>query len=98
VALNEAGELSVSLSVRRVRGAEPCLTVAPADAKLVVSLAEALEEARRILRNRRRSYRKCHFCSEKTPPEWGERTETGDGQTADFVCHGCMSKELDVVF
>lgn len=98
VALGETGELYVSRSAYRVPGPEPILFVEPSGTKLVASREEALEEARRILRNRRRSYRRCHFCREKTPPEWGERDGFGDEHGSYFVCHGCMSKELGVVF
>ncbi len=98
IALDEAGALSVSRAVRRVTGPSPCLVVEPTGTRLVASREEALQEARRILRNRRRSYRRCHFCGEKTPPEWGERAVVDDDGVEHFVCHGCMSKELGVVF
>jgi len=53
-------------------------------------LERAIEAARRA---RERSLRPCVFCGKPTPPEHGERdTERG------FVCHGCMSTHLGVVF
>jgi hypothetical protein len=98
ISVNDAGELCVSRSVRSVRGAPPHLEVAPIGSKLVGSRDEAIKEARRILRIRRRSYRRCYFCGERTPPEWGERDACGDDQGSHFVCHGCISTELGLVF
>jgi len=44
-------------------------------------------------RARRRSIRPCAFCGDPTPPEHGERDDEHG-----FVCHGCMSGHLGVVF
>jgi hypothetical protein len=98
IAVNGDGRLFVGRPIRRVTGPAPELSVKPAASMPVSTREAALDEIQRIIRNRRRSFRSCHFCGEKTAPEMGERQDLGDGHPARFVCHGFMSKELGVVF
>ena len=98
IAVDREDCLSVSRPIRRVHGPSPEVSVTPATSKAITTRDEALDEIRRIIGNRRRSYRRCHFCGEKTPPEFGERTAIVDGEPNRFACHGCMSSELGVVF
>lgn len=98
VAVKDNGDLFVCRPIRRIAGPPPELRVTAGTMTRVATQDDAIEEVRRLLRNRRRSYRRCHFCQNRTPPEYGERTEVGPNEPEAFVCHGCMSEHLGVVF
>jgi len=60
-------------------------TAAEIDSRLVESRKKAAQA-------RRRSLKKCKYCKQMTPPEHG------DGLRSDFICHGCMTQHMDVIF
>jgi hypothetical protein len=89
----EEGRLLLASPRTRWEGHLPVLT--PQKIIRPETIETAIAGARRLIRNRRRTFRDCVFCNGRFPPEHGERhVDELDG----FVCHGCMERKLGVVF